>query len=52
MHRFTRWPDGSTELYDETTDLRGLRNLAALPEHAETLARLGRLLTRNTLRER
>ncbi len=48
--RYTEWDGGSrgVELYDETADPGELRNLAAAPAHAETVATLQRLL-RSTL---
>ncbi|MFH5803477.1 sulfatase [Alienimonas sp. DA493] len=42
--RFTRWGDGSTELYDHETDPEENENLAAAPQHAETVQELAALL--------
>jgi uncharacterized sulfatase len=40
--RYTEWPDGSRELYDHDTDPGEITNLAPRPEHAATIAELGR----------
>ena len=42
--RFTRWPDGSEELYDHAADPGEDANLAGIPEHAATADRLRGLL--------
>ncbi len=42
--RYTRWTDGTVELYDERHDPEETRNLAAEPAHAATCARLRTLL--------
>ncbi|QDT15289.1 sulfatase [Alienimonas californiensis] len=42
--RFTRWGDGSTELYDHSADPDEDRNLAADPQHAGTAKELAALL--------
>ena len=39
-YRYTQWPDGSEELYDETRDPGEARNLAADPATAATLAEM------------
>jgi arylsulfatase A-like enzyme len=38
--RYTLWPDGSQELYDQRRDPREHRNLAAEPEQAATIQEL------------
>jgi uncharacterized sulfatase len=43
-HRYTLWPDGSSELYDLQTDSLGLVNVAGDPEQAELLREMRRLL--------
>jgi uncharacterized sulfatase len=50
--RYTEWDGGSrgVELYDEVADPDELRNLAASPAHAETVATLQRLLRRTVER--
>jgi iduronate 2-sulfatase len=40
--RYTEWPDGSRELYDHDADPGEIANLASRPEHASTVAGLGR----------
>jgi len=42
--RYTRWSDGTAELYDETQDREETRNLAADPRHAATILGLQGLL--------
>jgi arylsulfatase A-like enzyme len=42
--RYTEWPDGSRELYDHDADPGEHTNLAGLPEHAATIAKLERAL--------
>jgi uncharacterized sulfatase len=44
--RYTQWVRGANgeELYDQQEDPQELRNLAALPEHASTVAELKALL--------
>jgi uncharacterized sulfatase len=42
--RFTRWSDGTAELYDETRDSEETRNLAADPARVDTIAPLQNLL--------
>ena len=42
--RFTRWPDGSEELYDHAADPGENANLAGTPEHVGTADRLRALL--------
>jgi iduronate 2-sulfatase len=39
-YRFTRWPNGTAELYDHASDPHELTNLADDPAEAETVARL------------
>jgi uncharacterized sulfatase len=41
--RYTEWPDGSRELYDHDADPGEIANLAGRPEHASTVAELGRV---------
>jgi len=38
--RYTEWPDGTAELYDQQADPRDYANLADRPEHAATRSRL------------
>lgn len=42
--RYTRWSDGTDELYDETNDREETRNLADDPEHATDVQVLRKLL--------
>lgn len=42
--RYTRWSDGTAELYDETTDRDETRNLAADSGHAPAIGQLKKLL--------
>lgn len=42
--RYTRWSDGTAELYDEKADPQETKNLAAEERHAATIQRLGKLL--------
>jgi uncharacterized sulfatase len=42
--RYTEWPDGSAELYDQTADPREYANLAKRPESAATVAALKQIL--------
>ncbi len=42
--RYTEWPDGSAELYDQTADPREYANLARQPKFASTLAELKQVL--------
>ena len=44
--RFTRWSDGSTELYDEAEDREEMRNLADDPSQAANIQKLSQLLDR------
>jgi uncharacterized sulfatase len=44
-HRYTLWPDGSSELFDLLADPLGLTNLARAPEQAEVVREMRRLLT-------
>jgi uncharacterized sulfatase len=43
-YRYTEWPDGSRELYDQQTDPGERRNLAGAPDRARTLAELRKRL--------
>lgn len=45
-YRYTEWFDGSAELYDYERDPNEWHNLAGDPQHAETVARLRKLLDR------
>ncbi len=38
--RYTEWPDGTAELYDEESDPREYQNLAARPQYASTRVEL------------
>lgn len=42
--RYTRWSDGTSELYDETEDREETRNLAANPLHTAAIRKLQKLL--------
>jgi hypothetical protein len=42
--RYTRWSDGTAELYDETQDREETQNLAADTRHAVTIRGLQKLL--------
>ncbi len=42
--RYTEWPDGTAELYDQENDPREYANLADKPEHSATRAELKTLL--------
>ena len=42
--RYAEWPDGSAMLIDRTRDPHELKNLANDPAHAETVAKMKRLL--------
>jgi iduronate 2-sulfatase len=42
--RYTEWPDGTAELYDQEADPREYANLAGRPEHTATRAGLRALL--------
>jgi iduronate 2-sulfatase len=42
--RYTRWSDGTGELYDETSDPHETRDLAQDPRHAATISGLQKLL--------
>jgi iduronate 2-sulfatase len=42
--RYAEWKDGSAMLFDHTRDPHELKNLANDPEHAETVAKMKRLL--------
>jgi uncharacterized sulfatase len=44
-HRYTLWPDGSSELFDLLADPLGLTNLVRAPEQAEVVREMRRLLT-------
>jgi arylsulfatase A-like enzyme len=48
--RYIRYRDGSEELYDLTVDANEWSNLAAVPDHAGTKARLAAHLPRNPVR--
>lgn len=39
--RYTKWPDGAAELYDQDNDPHAYRNLAEDPEHRELVEQLG-----------
>jgi hypothetical protein len=43
-YRYTEWPDGSAELYDQDVDPRENAYLAGLPQYASTRAELKALL--------
>ena len=44
--RYAKWEDGSAMLFDHTRDPHELKNLANDPAHAETVAKMKRLLRR------
>jgi uncharacterized sulfatase len=43
-YRYTEWPDGSAELYDQWTDPQDHTNLVEYPVHSPTIERMKRLL--------
>lgn len=43
-HRYTEWPDGSRELYDDEADPQEHTNLARAPSQASRVRELGRML--------
>jgi uncharacterized sulfatase len=46
--RYTEWDDGKrgVELYDHETDPHEFRNLAEMPQHADTIGQLKTILTK------
>jgi iduronate 2-sulfatase len=42
--RYTRWSDGTSELYDELNDPQETHDLSGNPRHADEIASLGKLL--------